>query len=108
MSARKVDIVLSPEAQADFEDLVQVGQAEWGDDPADACATAIRAALERLARFPRIGHERPDLFPGARGSVVRRHLIVYRRQDANVEVVRILHVRMDAERWFAVRRQEHP
>jgi toxin ParE1/3/4 len=50
-----------------------------------------------LAAFPMIGSARPDLNAEARHLVVGNYLSLYRVRDGNVEIVRILHGRMDVK-----------
>lgn len=100
MSARRLSVVLSPEAQIDFEGILVYGRREWGEDRANDYAATIYSAIQDLARFPYIGPARPHLFPGARCRVVEQHLVFYRVDGTTVTVVRILHGRMDIAKQF--------
>lgn len=76
MSARKQSVVLSPFAEADFEDILVYTRGRWGAEQADSYAAAIRAALEALATHAEIGHLREDLRSGLRSSLVEQHYVL--------------------------------
>lgn len=68
---------------------------QWGLDQAERYADRLHEALTGLAVGKRIGHAAPV------GDYlvlrVQSHMIYYRMTRARVRVVRILHVRQDAE-----------
>jgi len=49
-----------------------------------------------LRDYPDMGVRRDDLFPSYRARLVERHIVYYRVGRDAVEIVRILHERMDA------------
>lgn len=58
----------------------------------------IRDVLVELAADPHIGKARDDLVEGLRAYPAGRHLIFYFGADEGIDVVRILHERMDINR----------
>lgn len=81
-------------ARAD-EDLIEIWLWIARDDPAaaDRLLDAMEARFEQLARHPFSGPARPDIAPGLRHLVAGAYLILYRVEDENVFVVRVLHGR---------------
>ena len=61
----------------------------------------LKAACEKLAAFPYLGHRRDDV-PRAdlRFWSVYSYLIVYRPDHRPIEVVRVLHGAQDVPRFF--------
>jgi toxin ParE1/3/4 len=64
---------------------------------AEQLARAVKERSRRLAKFPRIGRERPEFGAGVRSTVVGDYIIVYHATDAVVTVIRIFHGSRDIE-----------
>ena len=94
--------VLSPAARADLERIWDFTANTWGDDQAEAYVREIQRAIERVARNPMIGRGCDDIRAGYRRHAVESHTLFYRIADgAAIDVVRILHQRMDPDRHFS-------
>jgi plasmid stabilization system protein ParE len=79
MSAHRLAVVLSPFAEADFEDILVYKRGKWGDHQADSYAATLGAALSELATHPEIGRPREDLQSGLRSYLIQRqHYVIYR------------------------------
>lgn len=88
--------VLSPAAQADLSEIWDYSARTWGEEQADRYVLAIRDACAGLAAGSRHGRAVDDIRPGYRKLAVQSHLLFYRIADAGpIDVVRILHQRMD-------------
>lgn len=90
------EVILRPEAALDIEDIADYTIQQWGKDQARKYVAELRQMIERLSdnaeRFPL-----SDLpFPGLHRMRCRHHLVYYLVDEAHVDVVRILHERMDA------------
>jgi plasmid stabilization system protein ParE len=79
MSSHKRIVRLTAEAQDDFIEI---------------------RFYTQLADFPEIGSRWPRLFPGCRVRPVERHVLYYRILGDVIEVVRILHERVDPTGHF--------
>lgn len=90
--------VLSPRAQADLDEIWDYSAANWGDDQAEAYTRQIQAAVELIAADPRRGRACDDIRPGYSRFTVGSHVLFYRRAESGIDVVRILHQRMDFDR----------
>jgi toxin ParE1/3/4 len=90
--------VLSPRALADLDEIWDYSAAHWGDDQAEACARQIQAAIELVAKAPSRGRPCDDIRPGYSKFTVGSHVLFYRLTDEGIDVVRILHRRMDFDR----------
>ncbi len=96
-----LSVILSPQAEEDFADILQYTLEMWGEVQANAYQSVIDKALLTIQQHPQIGHEYPELSAAHRIFPAGRHLIIYRVGDAAVLVSRILHERMDI-RWHFV------
>lgn len=92
---------LSRLAQADLRDIGEHTLERWGLARRRAYLRAIDARFAALARRPRLGRAREEVGPNLRSANIGSHVIFYRAADEGIEVLRILHGRMDAERHVA-------
>lgn len=89
---------LTPRARRDLDSIAAYSIREWGREQAARYVRDLRAAIEMVAANPLRGRNREELRPGyfsmSRGS----HIVFYRRMPDGIDVVRILHQRMEPER----------
>jgi toxin ParE1/3/4 len=95
--------VLSPAAQADLELIWDYTCERWNDDQAEAYVRMIQHAIELVADNPLMGRSCDEVRAGYRRHTVGSHTFYYRVGRVGVggdlvEVVRILHKRMDVDR----------
>jgi toxin ParE1/3/4 len=90
--------VLSPLAQTDLDDIWDYSATNWGDDQTEDYARRIQTAIELVAVDPSRGRARDYIRPGHSSFAVGSHLLFYRRTESGIDVVRILHQRMDFDR----------
>jgi toxin ParE1/3/4 len=105
MSSPSRTVILSPDARADFTDILLYTWQQWGEDQRDRYEAILTQAIAALAEFPEAGALRPLLFPGCRVRVVELHILYYRIRNDKIEVVRILHGRADPRRVLHSRAQ---
>ena len=98
MSLLDVQVILSPQAEDDFADILQYTIETWGEAQAYVYRALIDKALLTIQRHPQIGHSRPEISVEHLIFPAGQHLIIYRASDAAVYVSRILHERMDIGR----------
>ena len=91
--------MLSPAAQADLETIWDYTCERWDADQAEKYVRDIQRALERVAGNPLIGQPCDEVRKGYRWHPVGSHTLYYRvGLDNLIDVVRILHQRMDVDR----------
>jgi toxin ParE1/3/4 len=85
------------------EDLKAIGrytQRTWGRRQRTAYLTQLDRRFHALAEMPSLGRSCDDIRPGYRKDTEGAHVIFYREVDGGIEIVRILHGRMDLDRHF--------
>ena len=87
---------LSPLAEQDLEDIWIHILRERSADQADRYYRTIIAAIESLLARRSIPQP-TDILPGYWKFKVGRHVIYFKESDEYLDVIRILHVRMDVE-----------
>ena len=95
MSSPNYPLVVSDQAQADYEDILSVTLRTWGERQYDRYAALLNDAFLALQDNPSLGHRSRQLPARYRSLHVGRHLIIYRFAEGMVYVVRILHDHMD-------------
>jgi toxin ParE1/3/4 len=90
--------ILSPRAQADIDEIWDYTADRWDIDQADHYVGEIRRAVETVADDPRKGRPCDHLRVGYRKYPIGAHVLFFRLVTDGIEVVRILHQRMDFER----------
>ena len=90
--------VLSPRAQIDLDDIWNYTATKWDDQQAERYIRDIWHAIRMLAVDPRNGRACDDIRAGYRKYSVGSHVLFFRQVDAGIDIVRILHNRMDFER----------
>ena len=90
---------LSHEARQDLRGIWEYSAEKWGPQQANRYLDAIRAAITGLADGTKTSRSAEDVLPGCRRVTSGRHVVYFREDTDAVEVIRVLHQRMDAGRW---------
>jgi toxin ParE1/3/4 len=91
-------VILTPRAQKDLSDIWDYTTENWGIRQAELYIREIQAAIETLAAHPGLGKPCDHIRKGYCKHPARSHIIFYRKAEDAINVVRILHGRMDFER----------
>lgn len=85
-------------AEDDLVDIWQYSFETWGADQADLYLDALNEGIAGLADDPRLGADCSHIRAGYRRLRIRHHIVYYREQADRIEIVRVLHERMDPDR----------
>jgi toxin ParE1/3/4 len=89
---------LTNEAIKDLDEIWAYTNEKWSVVQADRYYNLIINEIEYIASNPLLGKSMDHIKEGYRSSKVKSHLVFYRiGLDKTVEIVRILHQRMDVE-----------
>lgn len=89
---------LTPAAQRDLSSIWDFAQERWDVWQVEIYVNEIRAAIERTADDPQRGRACDEIREGYRRYSTGSHLLFYVESAQGVDVVRILHQRMDPTR----------
>jgi toxin ParE1/3/4 len=91
---------MSRAAIKDLEDIWVYTQKNWSERQADRYYRLIMEEINHICADPSSGRSYEFVRAGYRASKVKSHLIFYRCNDSVLEVIRILHERMDSNQQF--------
>lgn len=89
---------LTPAAQRDLSTIWDFTEERWDAHQAETYVTEVKAAIERVADDPTRGRAVDEIRKGYRRYNIGSHALFYIEAPASVDVVRILHQRMDPTR----------
>ncbi len=89
--------LISKKAIADIEEIWLYTVEKWSVDQADHYYNLIFDEIQFICKTVNAGKSREHVRKGYRASKVKSHLIFYRIQNNTIEVIRILHERIDIE-----------
>jgi toxin ParE1/3/4 len=90
--------VLTPRARADLEEIWDYSADRWGLDQAETYTRELRKAIQTVADKPALGRECDEVRRGYRKYPAGSHVLFYRLAGNGIDIVRILHERMDYAR----------
>lgn len=94
-------LIVTAAAEADLTAIGRYTAETWGLDQKARYLGQIRAKFLQFRRKPDLGRARDEIRRGYRSFSAGRHVIVYRETDDLVEILRILHDRMDLHQQLA-------
>jgi toxin ParE1/3/4 len=94
---------VSAKALKDLRAIGRYTQRKWGKDQRNKYLSMLDAGFHTIAHSPEVGINCEYIRSGYRKYYVGRHLIFYRHRKLYIEIIRILHDRMDISRHFRVR-----
>lgn len=91
------NLLIRPLAEADLIGIWRYTAGQWGEAQTDAYLDEIDAILQRIGDNPLVGSDCSHVRPGYRKAAAGSHRIFYRYDAETVEIVRVLHARMDVD-----------
>lgn len=88
---------LTTKALADLKSIARYTEDTWGREQRNKYLTKLDESFHALAEKPHMGRTCDDIRDGYRKYHIGRHLIFYRQANKDIEIIRILHNRMDIE-----------
>jgi len=90
--------VLSPAAQSDLDEIWNYTEEQWSVDQADRYVRELVTAIAAIASGERSGRTCDDIRPGYFKLLSGSHVVFYKTTGPQIDVIRILHQRMDFNR----------
>ena len=91
-------VVLSPKAKSDISGIWDYTLEGWGIDQAEKYVRELWAAIQEQACDYTASTDISDVRPGYRKLRFGSHVIFFKLVEDGIDVIRILHQRMDFER----------
>ena len=95
-------LVVTVAAEADLTAIGRYTAETWGPEQKGRYLAQIREKFVQLRQMPSLGRPRDEIRPGYRSISAGRHIVFYLETDNLIEIIRILHDRMDLHRQFPV------
>jgi toxin ParE1/3/4 len=89
---------LAPLARTDLDEIWTFTVSQWNEEQAERYIREIEATIEAVAAKPNLGRACAEIRPGYFKIPSGSHIIFYRRTRTKIDIVRILHQRMDVGR----------
>lgn len=94
---RKLPFVITKKAIADLEEIWLYTVEKWSAEQADRYYNLIFDEINYICKNNTAGKSMEHVRKGYRAAKVKSHLIFYRVINNTIEVIRILHERMDID-----------
>lgn len=89
------EFALRPRARRDLDGIWDYTVQPWGRVQAKTYLRALNRAFKTLAKNPELGRRYDDVYEGLRVYPSGKHLIFYFATEKGIDIVRVLHERMD-------------
>ena len=86
---------LTPRARQDLDEIWAHSSEHWGENRAELYMREIWHGITAIANDPRRGQTCDDIRVGYRKYSVAQHVLFFRPGANGIDIVRILHARMD-------------
>ena len=90
-------VIKRPLAEADLINIWLYTFETWNEQQADDYLKGMEATIQSIAENPKIGMKIDHIREGYRQYKHQHHLILYMCIPAAIDIIRILHERMDVE-----------
>ncbi len=90
-----LDFALRPKARSDLDGIWDHTVQTWGRDQARTYLRSMTKAFKTLAERPALGRIYNEVYEGLRVYPSGKHLIFYFATGTGIDIVRVLHQRMD-------------
>ncbi len=94
----KLKFRISQEALLDLNDIWEYTFHKWSKEQADRYYDLIFEEIDFISRNSHLGISYEHIRENYRASKVKSHLIFYRVHNNSIEIIRILHQRMDLKK----------
>jgi toxin ParE1/3/4 len=94
---KSLPYLITKKAVADLDEIWLYTVEKWSVAQADRYYSLIFDEIDNICGHPASGKSMDHIRKGYRASKVKSHLLFYRLADETVEIIRILHERMDID-----------
>ena len=94
----KLKYRISQQALFDLNDIWEYTFHKWSKEQADRYYNLIFDEIEYISENSHLGISYEHIRKNYRASKIKSHLVFYRIENKSIEIIRILHQRMDLKR----------
>jgi toxin ParE1/3/4 len=94
------EFVLSPAAELDLDDVWDYSAEHWGLNQAERYIRMIQDTIVGLAQGTQLSQSASHIRAGYRRALVGSHVLFFKESEDLIDVIRILHQRMDPSHHF--------
>ena len=94
----KLKYKISQQALFDLNDIWEYTFHKWSKEQADRYYNLIFDEIEYISENSHLGISYEHIRKNYRASKIKSHLVFYRIENKSIEIIRILHQRMDLKR----------
>ena len=91
----KNSLVLSRKAREDLKSIAKYTHKNWGMRQCNHYLQKLDAAFQYIAEYPKHGMSCDYIREGYHKYHVEKHVVFYRQLGQEIQIVRVLHSRMD-------------
>jgi len=91
-------LVVADAARRDLESIARYTEERWGATQRRRYMDTFNEAFARLREGSVLGGRRDDVRPGLLSLAVGRHVMLFKEIEETIEILRVLHDRMDVHR----------
>ena len=91
-------INIKPLARQDLLGIWQYSNETWGNKQADLYLQELDATLKKLSNSPKLGRAIDEVRENMGLIPCKQHIIIYQIKADSIDIVRVLHKRMDIKR----------
>lgn len=95
-----IDLIFRPSALADLKQIWHFTQTTWNETQAESYVRLLLTAATTLVTAPGIAQPCDEIKPGFWKYRAGSHILFFRRTENKIIIVRILHKKMDFERYL--------
>ena len=99
--------LLTVAARAQLKNIGEYTEQRWGIEQQRIYLGQLFKRFEEIGNNPLLGRERLEIAPGIRSVMEGRHVIYYQVTDMTVEILAVLHGRMDLKRELTRSRERN-
>ena len=88
---------ITQKARSDLIGIWEYTYENWSHQQADKYYEILIEKIEEIASRPHIGRNYERIKVGLKGVAIKSHIVFYRIENDIVEIIRVLHQRMDLE-----------
>jgi toxin ParE1/3/4 len=92
---------LTTQANDDLKSIARYTQEIWGREQRNKYLGILDNCFHLLTDKPDLGVACDEIRLGYRKFGIERHIIFYRKVEDNIDIVRVLHCRMDVEKQLS-------